>query len=210
MPAQESTLAKHERWHALRDHLRDKGVKKVPLKLLQEPEPDTRPGIRLVAYYAKIKHVSLGKLTLSRWVALLLSIIIPLGGTIYGVSNWQALAQEPLLVQLIAGGGMVVVGVLLIHVCIVWPLFNQITTHKGPLRVTMEELSLSLPDRTRHVQWRDVYTVSHVPNKSRWKNLSRVRVELNNGVVATLHIPADDCDPLVEVMRDLIQCRRKK
>lgn len=208
MPAQESTLTRHERWRDLRDHLQAKGVKKVPLKLLQEPELDTRPGMRLVAHYAEIKHVSLGKLTPCRWFAILLSIT-PLGGAVYGVVNWPLLAQQSFTVQLIVGGVVTGVG-LLAFLWMARSILNGITTYKGPLRVTVAELSLSLPDRNRHVPWRDVYSVAHIPDKFRWKSQSRIRVELDDGVVATLHVPVDDCDPLVEVMRDLILCHRKK
>ena len=62
--SEESTEQRLDRWHKLRDHLRDYGLhKKPPDDLLLEPEPATRPNVRLVAYYDKIKQESTGKKT---------------------------------------------------------------------------------------------------------------------------------------------------
>lgn len=208
LPAQETTLAKHERWLALRDHLRAQGTKQVPLKLLQEPEPATRPGMRLVVHYAELKHESWGKLTPRDWVVVSQPIILLVLGAGYGVVNRQ-LIEQPLTVQLI-GGGVLLVLILLNFIWIGWPIFRHIVTRKGPLYMSVEELSLSLPNRNQHVPWCNVHSVAHLPNKFRWMNHSHIRVELNDGVVATLHVPVDDCDPLVEVMRTLILCHREK
>ena len=196
---QESTKQRHVRWHELRDHLCSPDVNDVPPKLLQDPKPDTRPDVRLVAYYAEIKQESLGKLTARDSLTIVLSVIATFW-TISGIENMPILDQHqqwwylwvPLIVGLAA-----------------WRVLKMMKTREGPLSLNMEELSLSLPDRNRHEQWRDVFSVSCIQEKFLWKNRSRIRVELNDGVVAKLYVPENDCGSLVEVMRDLIIYHRK-
>ena len=199
---QETTKQRHERWCKLQHCLCSAGVNNVPRELLRDPEPDTRPDVWLVAYYSKIKHQSLGKLTASNWLTIVLSVIASFW-TISGIGNMMILDQQQwwfLLVPLIVG-------------LAAWRVLKMVETYEGPLSLSVEELSLSLPDRNRHTRWCDVFAVSHVQEKSLWtfwNNRSRVRVELNDGVVARLHVPEDDCDPLVELMQDLIIHHRKK
>lgn len=61
----------------MRDHLRDYGLhKKPPNDLLLEPEPATRPNVRLVAYYGKIKQESTGKKTITEIVTAVLAVVL--------------------------------------------------------------------------------------------------------------------------------------
>ena len=194
---QETTKQRHERWRDLRDHLHSAGVNDIPPKLLQDPEPDTRPDMQLVAYYAKIKQESLGKLTARDLLTIVLSMVATFW-TISGIDNMLILDLQwwHLLIPLIMG-------------LAVWQVLKMMAMYDGPLSLNVEELSLSLPDRNRHEQWCGVFSVSCVQKKFFWKNRSCIRVELNDGVVIRLHVPEDDCDPLVEVMRDLIIYYRK-
>lgn len=164
--------------------------------------------MRLVAHYAELKHESWGKLTPRDWFSISQPIILLVLGGGYGVVTWE-FVQQSFTGQLL-GGSVLLVLIVLNFILVGGTIFRHIVTRKGPLYMTVEELSLSLPNRNQHVPWCDVHSVAHLPNKFRWMNHSHIRVELNDGVVATLHVPVDDCDPLVEVMRTLILCHREK
>ena len=208
----ESTLLKHDRWRALQDHLQTEGVKEVPPKLLQGPEPGSRQGVPLVAHYAAITHKSLGKITAAKWMALVLPFMVPFIVVPLGFIKWDVIVQQPFRIWLIL---TLVVGCT-IAALTAWMRRNLligISERKGPLRVTLWELSMPLPDRNRHVRWRDVYSVSCSPERWRvpWQKLHLgIRVELNDGVVADLFVPSDDRDDLIGVMQALVLCHRKK
>gem|GEM_PF-3885819 len=98
----------------------------------------------------------------------------------------------------------------LILVGFFWLWIRPMMSRKEHLSLSLEELSMSLPDGYQHTQWRDLYSVIIVQGRH-WLILKRprVRVELNDGLVARLHIPNEDCRPLADLMRNLIVFHRQ-
>ena len=101
-----------------------------------------------------------------------------------------------------------------------WFLIRRLKYYRGPLCLNLEELSMSLPDGHLHSQWRDLYSVTEgkkrlpriiLQRRRPWCIFQRVfvRVELNDGLVARLYVPKDDCQPLADLMRTLIRCHRQ-
>ena len=78
--ADESAAERHVRWGALRAHLRTEGVANIPPGLLRHPVPNTptRSGVPLIAYYADVKQVSLGRHSPKDLIAVLLVVAIPI------------------------------------------------------------------------------------------------------------------------------------
>ena len=108
-----------------------------------------------------------------------------------------------------------VLGVVLLWVFVemVIRTFESVVVRKDELCLTLEELSLSLPDGRRHARWRDVYSVSVTKRGKRfnrqWPWVRRVkephvRVELDDGVAARLYPDAAECEPLADLMRDFV------
>ena len=50
-----------------------------------------------------------------------------------------------------------------------WFLSRRLTCHRGPLCLSLEELSMSPPDGNLHSQWRDLYSVTD--GKKRWPRI---------------------------------------
>ena len=206
--SEESTKQRLDRWRELRDHLRDQGLDEDPPDdLLLDQEPTTRPDVRLVAYYDEITQVSLGKTTATGLMGAVLAVFFGVWA-LTGMDQWLNDGQQPLI------GG--IVGILLAAAVAYW-ILRPIKFRKGRLCLTLEELSLSLPDGNWHTQWSAVYSVS-VDQRRKWfsrrwpwvkvRKEPCVRMELDDGVVAWLHLCADECQPLADLMTDFLLCAR--
>ena len=81
------------------------------------------------------------------------------------------------------------------------------TRAKGPLALSCEDLNLTLPGRGLQAHWRDVYTATSVQKpvlgQTRFFGRTYVQVELNDGLIAQLHVDKNDCAPLAKTMRAL-------
>ena len=202
------------RWGALRAHLRAEGAGNIPPGLLRNPVPNTptRPEVPLIAYYDDVKQMSLGRHTPMDLIKIVLYLTVailalPHVADVVDFGNQQWTWPDFVL-------GPILFGIVLL---LVWelalrPLINAITTTRGPLGLSSEELNLTLPDRDLHPHWRDVYTATCVRESRSWRtgfrSQSYVRVELNDGLSARLHVDRDDCAPLARTMRALIVAQR--
>ena len=93
--SEESTEQRLDRWQDLRDHLRDYGLhQKPPDDLLLEPEPATRPNVRLVAYYNKIKQESTGKKTVTEMLTTVLAVVLSVR-VLTGFDRWFDDSEQP-------------------------------------------------------------------------------------------------------------------
>ena len=89
--SEECTEQRLARWQKLRDHLRAVGLSEgLPDDLLLEPEPTTRPNVRLVAHYDEIEQESLGNTTVATLVAIVLAVVVP-------VFSLPVVLDEPVL-----------------------------------------------------------------------------------------------------------------
>lgn len=205
----ETTAQRHQRWRDLRDHLRDVGVHgKPPDHLLIAPGPHTRPDVRLMAYYEEVKHESKGKKTTAEMVTTLLAVVLGVR-VLSGFDRWFDDTEQALTL----GWLFLTLAMLAITYTVIGWVLRGIRSRKASLSLTLEELSLSLPDGNRHAPWRDVYSVSAIQGR---KRLSRrkpyvrgavkpcIRVELNDGVVARLYVDEADRQPLADLMRDFV------
>ena len=158
----------------------------VPLELLAEPQPDTRPSVKLVARYPDCRQVFMVKASTRAvfapaWrVGLVIATTVLAASTdlttwLVSVIGWPWLAQvaawllEP-VVMIIAGfvSGMV------------WFLYAAMfrmelwSFSKDDLIVDLDELHTTVPAGFNLVRWRDVYTAAQ-------RGKRRVRVTLENG-----------------------------
>ena len=190
--AEETTEQRLDRWRKLREH----GLNEAPpADLLLEPEPTTRPGVRLVAHYTETNQESLGNNTVATLITVVLAVVPVLSlaevldesvlwGTealvrwmMEGFLNdvWQRLSQTlPVGTINVALHVLVVVMYILVALPL-WAVLKNLlrrliglmVARTGSLTLTPEELSLSLPDKNRHARWRDVYAPS-VDHRRRW------------------------------------------
>ena len=152
--SEESTEQRLARWRKLRDHLREVGLSKAPPDdLLLEPEPTTRPDVRLVAYYDEIKQESFGKSRLAV-VGILVRLAAFASVWVLGwLSNIEG-QSIPLWSAVLGGVFLWMIGDEVTRT------FKLVVAREDELCLTLEELSLSLPDGRRHARWTDVYAVS--------------------------------------------------
>ena len=211
--SEESTEQRLDRWQDLRDHLRDYGLhKKPPDDLLLEPEPATRPNVRLVAYYDKIKQESMGKKTVTEMLTTVLAVVLSVR-VLTGFDRWFDDSEQPVTL-----GWLILTLVMLVftYVVVGW-ILRKIRSRKDSLSLNWEELSLSLPDGNRHVPWHDVHSAIDIQRRKRFSRRKPyvrravkpcIRVELNDGVVARLYVDEIDCQPLAHLMTDFLLCAR--
>ncbi len=186
-----------------------------------------RPGIPLVAHYGKVTHKSLGKATaresLSLFIGIFAFLLLIMGATekiplidlnpwfqpvskevnqqlfkVMTAPSWTTWHSGALLVAIQLAAITIFWSPLAVGVLILtWPLKNR----RGPLHLNLHELSISLPDGSRHSKWCDVHSAT--PKKG------HIHVELNDGVAAKLKVPKDDCQPLADLMQKLILYHRR-
>ena len=160
----------------------------------------------LVAYYDEITQVSLGKTTATGLVGVVLAVFFA-AWALTGMDQWLNDAQQPLIRGL--------VGILLAAAAAYWML-RPIKFHRRRLCLTLEELSLSLPDGNWHTRWGAVYSATVDQRRKwfsrRWPWVGRrepcVRLELDDGVVAWLYLYTAECQPLADLMTDFLLCAR--
>ena len=124
-----------------------------------------------------------------------------------GMTLWL-LDSGHLAAQLLIILAQFLLPVLVVVIVLRW-FIKPLLSRKGPLSLGLDDLNLSLPDGNQHPQWKGVYSAS-VDEKRHWLIRKRtcVLVELNDGLVARLHVPRDDCGPLADLMQALIVCHR--
>lgn len=211
--SEETSAQRHERWRALRAHLRAVGLSEDPPDdLLLDPEPTTRPNVRLVAHYDGIRQASLGDSTVAELVGPALATIALLFALLALGEQLSPPMGNPWLTV-----GFRVVLLLVLLAVFMKPLMRLLAlmvVRRGSLTLTLEELSMSWPGRNRHARWIDVYAVFvHQEGKRfsrRWtswfgrREAPCIKVELNDGLVARLYVADIDRQPLADLMNDFV------
>lgn len=221
--SEESTEQKLARWRKLRDHLHNKGLNEAPPDaLLLEPEPTTRPDVRLVAYYDEVMQKSPGASRLAgvgtlaglglinnvpvEELSRLVNVVVQL---FFGPLPWL----PPFIEIVLVGLALLLAG---IFANMARRVFKHLVAREDRLCLTLKELSLSLPDGRRHARWTDGYAVS-VEQEIKWfsrqwpwvgRKEPCVRVELDDGMVAWLYPDAAECQLLADLMTDFLLCAR--
>lgn len=187
----------------------------VPLALLAESQPDTRPSVKLVARYPDCRQVfrvktSTRAVFVPAWKAGLTIVMTVLAAStdltvwLLSVIAWPWLAQiaawflEP-VVMITAGlvAGMVWVLYAVMVRMELWSI------SKGDLIVDLDELHTTVPAGFNLVQWQDVYTAVRRGNRRVW-------VALENGDILDLWLPTPSVrDTLVCLMRELIRLHHR-
>ncbi len=229
--SEESTGQRLDRWQKLRDHLRDFGLSEAPPDdLLLEPEPTTRPGVPLVAYYDEVMQKSPGASRLAGVGTLAAFAAFALAGL--GLINNVPVEELSRFVNVVVQLFFVPLPWLppFIEVALVglaWLLagifsnmarrvFKRLVVREDRLCLTLEELSLSLPDGRWHARWTDGYAVS-VDQERKWfsrqwpwvgRKEPCIWVELDDGVEVWLYLCAAECQPLADLMTDFLLCAR--
>ena len=177
--SEESTEQRLGRWQKLRDY----GLhKKPPDDLLLEPEPATRPNVRLVAYYDKIKQESTGKKTITEILTAVLAVVLGVR-VLTGFDRWFDDSEQPVTL-----GWLILTLVLLAVTCMAaWVFLRKMGSRKDSLSLNWEELSLSLPNGNRHVPWRDVYSAIDIQRRKRF---SRRKPYVRRAVSTESRFPA--------------------
>ena len=210
--SEETPEERLDRWQKLRDHLRDVGLSEAPpADLLLKPEPTTRPDVPLVAHYDKVKQESFGTSRLAVVGILVRLAAFASAWVLAWLSNIEERQYIPLWLAVLSIVFLWMIGEEVIRIV------KSLVTREDELCLTLEELSLSLPDGRRHARWTDVYTVS-VTKRGKRFNRQRpwirkrealcIRVELNDGMVARLHVDEIDRQPLADLMTDFVLCAR--
>lgn len=189
----------------------------VPLELLAEPRPTTRPSVKLVAHYLECRLVIRGDFfviavfkampwgftaVFMSWLlvvstelkAWLLSVII---------SPWMAKVALWLLNPVAATiAGMVLGAVLILYAVIV--RMERLSFPKGDLKLDLNELCHAAAVGQTAVPWRGVYTATP-------RGIRRVRVALENGDILDVWLPTPgDRDALAGLMRELIRLHHRE
>ena len=189
------------RWCRLYTHLCDHGLKKVPDDCLEKPKKHTRPGRQLVAYFPRVKHKPVGQtaefLTRPLTVALF-SLLWGLFTNIQAMRNFNLISIGDIFAILFY---VMVTAALVIY--FTW-LRLKLHSVNDPFYLDLKELSLGLPTGSRHVQWKDVYSVSSDPNKP-----DQLRVELQDGMTTLVHLKAQDRKLLEKIMVKLIRIHQQ-
>ena len=196
-------LCERQRLEKLLDHLREGSLAAVPCELLLEPQPHTRPCVRLVAHYPRLQQVFIGNFRLLAVIKLIPVAalwIVVLGAA--SLESWLLLGiATPWLreaVQLVLEPvAWFAAGIVSFPVAL--NLLGHFSWTWNHLILSLTELRHATPDTLQQVPWRAVYTAS-------LGFMGCVRVELENGVVLLLRVPKADRDTLIEIMRELI-CR---
>ena len=178
-------------------------------------EPAARPQVPLVAEYTKVRLWSESAWTPGNVVSFTLQVMaaIWLLNEVVGIPHTgsdEATNQTGNWLVAIASY-IPLVGFLITAMLGAVALFWRMTKKRGPLRLNLMELSLTLPTGICHTPWCDVHSVT-IPaaRRWRWRENRRIRVELDDGTVAVLWIPnAAERQELVGIMQQLILCHRK-
>ena len=192
-----TSLCEPERRKKLLDCLRCGLLSDVPGTLLRDPQPGTRPHVKLVAHLPRLWQVFLRHVPMSEGIRLVVGAPFGVGLLLLWTTTvaprlrdlgpWGELVN--FVAWMVVGAGFYLLALNLRG--------RFACTWDTPL-LDLNELRCVSPDGPRHVPWREVYTVSlGVMN---W-----VRVELENGVVVLIRVPRADRDWLVDAMKELIR-----
>ena len=207
--SEESTEQRLARWRELRDHLRDVGLSEVPPDdLLLEPERTTRPDVPLVAYFKEIRQESLGKKTSTEILTAVLTVVLGIR-VLTGFDQWFDNTEQPVTL----GWLILTLAMLVFTYTVVGWVLRKTRARKDALSLTLEELSMSLPDGNLHTRWTNVYAVS-VNEGRKWfsrqcpwirrRQVPCIKVELDDGMVIRIYQCAAECELLADLMRDFV------
>lgn len=199
-------LSERERLANLLHCLREcKSLDDVPFALLAEPQPDTRPSVKLVAHYPDCRQKFVSQWSLEKWferVPTVVALLVFMGVSL-SIDEWEA-ALDVLHDAVWWSWIVFLVGTPLFMLIVVPALFFVVRvgqTHRGrgDLILDLNELRHAGPDGQASVPWRDVYTVT-------LGDKCRVRVELVSGdrLFVRLSTPVDR-DNLIDIVRELIR-----
>lgn len=198
-------VSEPERLRQLLCRLRRGPLHEVPADLLREPQPGTRPAVRLVAYYPKVRQVylesfpPLAVFTVFRLlpVAVLWLVAAQLTEleawllTVAAAPWWQA------AVQLVLGPAAWIV-VLTVLLLAALNLRRQFAWARNLLALDLNELRHAAPEGPRQVPWNRVYTAG-------WGIWHWVHVELEDGGVLLWRVPVPERELLIQIMRELMR-----
>lgn len=184
----------------------------VPLELLAEPQPDTRPSVKLVAHYHGCRQVFKRHWQVEKTferMPIVVALLIFMGVSL-SIDDWT-IVLEGLhdavwwsWIVFLFGTPLFMLVVLLVLFFAANSLLVQTQRAKGDLYLDFNELRAAAPGGFRLVRWRDVYTATPRGNH-------RVRVELENGDILDVWLPMPgDRDALAGLMRELIRLHHRE
>lgn len=188
----------------------------VPLELLAESQPDTRPSVKLVARYPDCRQVfkvkaSIRAVFVPSWRVGLAIALTGLAAST-DVTAWLlSVIARPWLAH-IASWFLEPVVMFIVGLVsgLVWLIYavtirrDLWSISKGDLIVDLDELCTTVPAGFNLVQWRDVYTAVRCGDRRAW-------VALENGDTLDLWLPTPSVrDTLVDLMRELIRLHHRE
>ena len=195
-------MSKPERLRQLLCHLRRGPLHEVPVDLLREPQTGTRPAVKLVAHYPKVRQVYLGSFPrLAVFRLLPVAVLWVVAAQVAVLEAWLLTVESVPwwrdAVQLVLGpASWIIVPIVLSLVAL--NLRRQFAWTRDLLALDLNELRHAAPDSLRQVPWSEVYTAE-------WGVWDWVRVELENGSVLLWRVPVADRELLIQIMRELMR-----
>ncbi len=203
-----SCTCERDRLENLLHHLRAcETLDDVPRELLAEPQSDTRPSVKLVAYYRECRQVykrTWSEIKVFERIPTVVALLIFMGVSL-SLDDWTV-GLEGLHDAVWWSWIVILVGTPLFMLVVLLGLFLAansllVRTHRarGSLYLDLNELRHAGPDGQTSVPWRGVYTAA-------LRDKCQVRVALENGDILDVWLPTpDDRDTLAGLMRELIR-----
>lgn len=189
-----------ERLKQLLAHLRrGTDLSEVPGNLLQEPRSGTRPGVQPVVHYTTVWQEVLQGRTPSELLAGGVPAVVILSGI--GWTGWRGLQvfENNLADWQLTGYEFLFIVVLLTLVLYTYALLART---QDDLWLDLNEISFATPSHRHFIAWQYVYGVSAFER-------SRLRVQIENGLVVALSVPKAHRDLLVDIMNELVSRYRR-
>jgi len=195
-------MSEPERLRQLLCRLRRGPLHEVPADLLRKPQLGTRPAVRLVAYYPKVRQLYLGSFPpLAVFRLLPLAVLWVVAAQVAGLETWlltvAAAPRWQAAVQLVLGPAAWIV-VLTVLLLAALNLRRQFAWARNLLALDLNGLRHAAPDGLQQVPWRGVYTAT-------WGLWDWVRVELEDGGVLLWRMPVAERELLIQIMRELMR-----
>ena len=157
-------MSEPERLRQLLCHLRRGPLHEVPVDLLRDPQTGTRPAVKLVAYYPKVRQVYLGsfpRLAVFRLLPVSVAVLWVVAAQVAVLEAWLLTVESVPwwrdAVQLVLGpASWIIVPIVLSLVAL--NLRRQFAWTRDLLALDLNELRHAAPDSLRQVPWSKVYT----------------------------------------------------
>ena len=178
----------------------------LPVDLLREPQTGTRPAVKLVAHYPKVRQVypgSFPRLAVFRLLPVFVAVLWVIAVQVAALEAWlPTVVSVPWwrdAVQPVPGPmAWIIVPIALSLAAL--NLRRQFAWTRDLLALDRNELRHAAPDSLRQVQvpWSEIYTTD-------WGVWDWVHVELENGGVLLWRVPVADRELLIQIMRELMR-----